>query len=437
MEKEKRKQQPVFYNTMTKRMEVFVPRQPGVVKLFTCGPSVYQQQHLGNYRTYLFEDVLHKYLEYLGYRVDRAINFTDIEDKAIKRLKKEGITLEETTGPNKDEFKKTSQELGIFLPDEIPQATGSVDEAVQIIEDLLAKGIAYRHGGNIYFDPLKDPRFGEVFGLDMSQWPEKRVRFSKDTYNGKRWNLGDFILWHGTTPDDPVSWDTRIGKGRPAWNVQDPAMILKTLGPEIDIHTGGIDNVYRHHDYNRAILESYSGRELAHYWLHGEHLIVEGEKMSKSKGNTMYPKDAYAHGCTAQQVRFMLMCTYYRHQLNVSEERIDECCRHFTTIHQTVEAIQSASQREHSPAAPAREHKTYRPGSEHSVEKLIDEVPLLFTTKMNDDLNTPGAIEALEYLADEFYTAQQKGLVSASQRERFIEELRSVDTVLGFLFPRE
>ncbi|MDZ7793532.1 MAG: class I tRNA ligase family protein [Spirochaetia bacterium] len=434
MENEKRKQTPVFYNTMTKRNEVFVPRQAGVVKLFTCGPSVYQQQHLGNYRTYLFEDVLHKYLEYLGYRVERAINFTDLEDKAIKRLKKEGLTLEETTGPNKAEFLKTSKELGIFLPDEIPQATGSVEEAVQIIEDLLEKGIAYWHKGNVYFDPLKYPRFGEVFGLDMTQWPEKRVRFSRDTYNGTRWNLGDFILWHGTSSEDPVSWDSRIGKGRPAWNVQDPAMILKTLGPEIDIHTGGIDNVYRHHDYNRAILESYSGKKLAHYWLHGEHLIVEGAKMSKSKGNTMYPKDAYAHGCSPQQVRFMLMCTYYRHKLNVSAERIDECCRHFSTIRQTLEAIQSGSPREHNPTAPARVHKTYRPGSEHSVEKLIDEVPILFSTKMNDDMDTPGAIESIEHVADEFYSAQQKSLVNNSQRQRFISELKSIDRVLGFLF---
>ncbi len=240
---------------------------------------MYQQQHLGNYRTYIFKDVLHKYLEYLGFRVERAINFTDIEDKAIKRLKNED-------------------------------------------------------------------------------------------------------------------------------------------------------------DYNRAILESYSGNELAHYWLHGEHLIVGGEKMSKSKGNTMYPKDAYAHGCSPQQVRFMLMCAHYRRQLNITEEHIDECCRHFSTIRQTLETIRSGSKREHSPEEPARAHKTYRPGSEHSVENLIREVQLLFTTRMNDDLDTPGAIESLEALADEFYTAQKKGLVTAGQRDRFIQELHSVNQVLGVLFPR-
>jgi cysteinyl-tRNA synthetase len=283
----------VVYNTLSKRKEVFVPRDQKRVKLFTCGPSVYRTQHLGNYRTFCFEDVLQRYLEYRGYTVERCINFTDVEDKAIDEAKDEGVSLADLTRPVIDAFLKECDALGIKLPDSIPRATNSVNEAVTLIKQLLDRGIAYWHDGNVYYDPLKHGDFGRVFGLDMSKWPKKRYRFSKDTYNGMRWNYGDFILWHGAQDGDSVYWETEIGRGRPAWNVQDAAMIIKTLGYQIDIHTGGIDNVYRHHDYNRAVLEGASGDEFCRYWMHGEHLIVNGAKMSKSKGNTRRSTSAF------------------------------------------------------------------------------------------------------------------------------------------------
>jgi cysteinyl-tRNA synthetase len=169
--------------------------------------------------------------------------------------------------------------LRIKIPDYLPRASEAVDEAAEIIGDLLRRGIAYRHGGNIYFDPLTFPGFGAIYGLDMSRWPSRRRRFHKDTYPGIQWNLGDFILWHGYKPGDTLSWETPIGRGRPSWNVQDPAMIIKYFHETLSIYCGGYDNLFRHHDYLKAILESVRPYPMARFWLHGHHLYIEGQKM--------------------------------------------------------------------------------------------------------------------------------------------------------------
>lgn len=413
----------VFYNTLSKRKEVFVPRDSDTVKLFTCGPSVYRQQHLGNYRTFCFEDILQRYLEYRGYRVERSINFTDVEDKAIQEANEEQVSLTELTKPVVDAFLSECELLGIKLPREIPRATNSVEQAVTIIRQLLDRGIAYWHDGNVYYDPLKHGDFGRVFGLDMSKWPRKRYRFSKDTYNGMRWNYGDFILWHGYRNGDQVYWDTEIGRGRPAWNVQDAAMIIKTLGYQIDIHTGGIDNVYRHHDYNRAVLEGASGEEFCHYWMHGEHLIVDGAKMSKSKGNTLYAEELQKEGYSPQHLRFHLIYGYYRARLNVTEKHLRETKQLLNEFRTLVERLTS----------PNNAEGTDNP----EADKLIDEVPVLFRTHMNNDLRVKEAFDALQKLLEDIAETDRHRKLSKKQRTRLRTELENVDSVLGVIFPRE
>jgi cysteinyl-tRNA synthetase len=423
-------QRLTFHNTFTKRREAFVPRASGVVKLFTCGPSVYRRQHLGNYRTFLFEDILQRYLEYRGYTVHRAINFTDVEDKAVEEAREKGVTLQELTQPVIDEFLDSCARLGISLPGgEIPRSTTSVEQAVEMIEALIERGHAYHHDGNVYYDPLTYPGFGEVFGLDMSKWPKKRVRFSRDTYEGLRWNLGDFILWHGNLPDDGFSWSTRLGQGRPAWNVQDPAMISKTLGYEIDIHTGGIDNVYRHHDYNRAVMEGISGSEFCHYWIHGEHLVLEGRKMSKSKGNVLYPQDLFDRGYSQEVVRFSLINGHYRRRLNMTDDYLSEAASR-------LERIRDLVARTTQPIA-ASGDESGRPEAEaNRTDRVIDELPRLFELNMDNDVQVDRAVEDLHGALSHIHRRGERFGTSDAQARRVRDHVAAIDRVLGVIYPQ-
>ncbi len=348
---EKRKNVLTLYNTLTKKKERFEPKETDIVRIFTCGPSVYRKPHIGNYRTFLYEDILQRYLELLCYRVKRVINFTDVEDKAIQEAEEKGITLDELTRPVIEQFYRDCKNLHIKLPSSIPRSSTSVAEAAGLIKILLDKGMAYRHGGNIYFDPLKYPRFGELFGLDMTKWPRKKVRFSKDTYNGLRWNLGDFILWHGYREGDKVFWDTEIGRGRPAWNVQDAAMIYQEHGTRADICCGGIDNLYRHHDYNRAIMEAVSDGEFAHYWLHGEHVVYDGKKMSKSRGNVVYPRDFFDKGYSAEELRFFLISGHYRRRLNYTANNFKKAVSILGRLRDNIREILAAAEKSAEGAA--------------------------------------------------------------------------------------
>ena len=412
----------VLRNTLTNRMELFSPRTPGEVKMFTCGPSVYRRPHVGNYRSFLYEDILVRYLEYLGYEVKRIINFTDVEDKTISTAAEEGTEVLELTTPVVETFFRECDLLGIKLPNHIPRSSTSIDEAVEIIQILIDKGHAYWHDGNVYFDPLTYEGFGEVFGLDMSRWPKHKVRFSRDTYNGLRWNLGDFILWHGHRNDNQIHWDTAIGPGRPSWNIQDPAMIKQTLGYELDIHGGGIDNKWRHHDYNRAVMESAGGVEFCRYWLHGEHLIVEGEKMSKSVGNVIYPEHLLERGCNGQHVRFLLIYGYYRDKLNITEAVMDQRCRQISELQTHVADLLSARS---TPAS-----------STPRMEAAAREIVPLFEHAMNNDLRVQGAIDEVKGVVDELHKLSDGNGLPSTVRETAEQGLRRIDSVLGVIFPR-
>lgn len=311
-----------LFNTLGKRSETFHPVNENVVAVFTCGPSVYQRAHIGNFRTFLFEDVLARYLEFSGYTVKRGMNFTDIEDKSIKEAEKKKTTISRLTEKNIREFIHEMKLLRMKIPDYLPKASENIDEAVEIIECLLELKIAYWYKGNVYFDPLKFPGFGNLYGLDISRWPSRKKRFHKDTYPGMQWNFGDFILWHGYTKGDKYYRDTRIGKGRPSWNIQDPSMISKCFKETLSIYCGGIDNLFRHHDYTKAILESVRPYPMARFWLHCNHLYVNGQKMSKSKGNILYTDSLQKLGYDMAEIRFFLIYGHYRERINYSEKQM-------------------------------------------------------------------------------------------------------------------
>ncbi|MDH5795647.1 MAG: cysteine--tRNA ligase [Candidatus Bathyarchaeota archaeon] len=411
----------MLYNTMSRKKEPFKPLRGKKVKMFTCGPSIYQRPHIGNYRTFLYEDVLHRYLEYLDHEVERVLNFTDVEDKAIAEAKKEGTTLKDLTNRAANNFFEDTKLLRIKPPTHNPRSSTTIDQAVHLIKVLLEKGYAYWHEGDVFYDPLKFKGFGKLYGLDMSRWPKKKRRFRKDTYTGARWNLGDFILWHGYKEGDEVYWDTEIGRGRPAWNIQDAAMATKHLGFEIDISCGGVDNLYRHHDYTIAVAEGVSGKEYARYWLHGEHLLVDGKKMSKSRGNIVYLDDLLEQGYGPEHIRFFLISEHYGKKMNFTKKGLEDARKKLDDLRDIVKRLADTE------ASITK--------SDGSVEDLIYRLTLRFKEHMDDDLDVRGAFDALLEILSKLGRVKKEGRLSRFERQRIIQELGSIDKVLQVIFP--
>ena len=407
-----------LYNTLTNRQEPFSPRQANRVKLFTCGPSVYRMQHLGNYRTYLYEDVLQNYLEYLGFDVERVINVTDVEDKAIEEAQQQGVSLQELRRPVEEAFFRECELLRMSLPNDIPRATTSVESAVELIQQLVDNGHAYWHEHEVFYDPLTYSGFGRIYGLDMSRWPKRKVRFRQDTYPSSRWNRGDFILWHPRKASDgDVWWDTEIGQGRPAWNIQDAAMIKKHLGFEIDIHTGGKDNLYRHHDYTMAIMEGASGKPFCPWWLHGGELLVDGEKMSKSKGNVTYVNDMLAKGFEPRHIRFFLIYGPYRDTLNLKLSCMEACAGRLDRVRRLIQSIL----------------ETDKQSDSSDNEDWAGRLRQAFETHMNHNLAVAAAFDAVaQVLKDAADVVRDTGM-SAHQRQQLKAVLHDVDSVFGCL----
>jgi len=367
-----------LFNTLSKKIEIFQPANREVVNIFTCGPSVYQRSHIGNFRTFLFEDTLVRYLQYSGYTVKRGMNLTDIEDKAIEEAERKKKSVKRLTEENIKQFIRKIGLLNIKLPDYLIRASECINEAVDIIENLLNRGIAYWFEGNVYFDPLKFYGFGKLYGLDMSRWPAKKKRFHKDTYPGIRWNLGDFILWRGYEKKDKVFWDTKIGKGRPSWNVQDPGIISKCFEETLSIYCGGIDNLFRHHDYTLAILESVRPYPMAKFWLHCNNLYVNGQKMSKSKGNIYYTDTLIKQGYSYSDIRFFLIYAHYRERLNYSDRAIRAAADKLRRLKNSLREIEKKANRKPDLAG-----------------KIIRNLKKTFTEKMDNDMDVRGAFDGL------------------------------------------
>jgi cysteinyl-tRNA synthetase len=410
------------YNTLTRKTEPFKPREDMKVKMYTCGPSTYQRPHIGNYRTFLFEDMLQRYLEYLGYRVTRLITLTDVEDKALAQAKKEALSVEELTSQHEDRFFQDFKLLKIKVPDFTVRASTVVDQAAKLTAALLEKGLAYwhRHGGaeNAYFDPLKLKGFGKLAQLDVSKWPKKKRRFHKDTYPGTPWNRGDFILWHGCRKGSSACWETEIGAGRPAWNIQDAAMVTKHLGFTVDVACGGVDNLVRHHDYTLAVAEGVSGMEFARYWLHGAHLFVDGKKMSKSKGNVHYPADLLAKGYKPEHVRFFLIYGQYRKKRNFTWKKLAETSRKLDTFKAMVQGLEKAE------AA----------SSSEKANKLATSIVSRFEEGMDNDLDVKTAFDTLYTTVAALHKLMKQGKLSAREAKAAVSGLRRVNSVLQVIF---
>jgi cysteinyl-tRNA synthetase len=413
-----------LYNTLTRRLEVFKPLEKRKVKLVTCGPSIYQLPHIGNYRTFVVEDILQRYLEYLGYEVTRLINITDVEDKALTEIENRNITLKELTDGNIKTFINELKKLKVKIPNHLERSSLVVEKAVHLIELLLEKGYAYRHTyrgrRNVYFDPLKFDGFGKLYGLDMSKWPKKKRRFHRDTYPNDRWNKGDFILWHGYKEGDKAYWDTKIGKGRPSWNIQDQAMLLKTFGLEADIWFSGIDSTHRHHDYIIATIEAITGKPVVSYWLHSAHLVFEGEKMSKRKGNIKYTTDLLETECIWNHIRFFFIYGHYRQKLNFTFEGYNKVCNLLKSFRKMVKKLNQAEDRKQKSNAKAK--------------NLVEQIKTDFEEKMNNDLQVKAAFDSVYDIVSRLVKLKVKEKLSTEDSNKALAKLKDIDYVLQAIF---
>ncbi len=305
-----------FYNTLSNRKEPFVPLYPGKVLIYTCGPTVYDYAHIGNFRSYIFEDLLRRYLKFKGYQVTQVMNITDVDDKIIRASKAAGQDIGEFTKKYISAFFEDLDALGIERAEFYPRATEHIPEMVELIKKLQQKGFTYTTDGSIYFKLSSFPSYGKLSKIDL-QGIKPGARMDLDEYEKE--DVRDFVLWKGKKEGEPY-WKTELGPGRPGWHIECSAMSMHYLGESFDIHAGGVDLIFPHHENEIAQSEAATSRQFVRYWLHCRHLIVEGEKMSKSKGNYYTLRDLLGKGYQPLAVRYLLLSAHYRRQLNFTKE---------------------------------------------------------------------------------------------------------------------
>src|SRR5690242_16953556 len=316
-----------FFNSCSRAIEVFEPRKPGAraIQMYTCGPTVYSRAHIGNFRAYTFEDLLQRHLELRGYRVSRVMNITDVEDKTIRGAREAGVPLEKFTEQFKEAFFQDAGTLRIKRADEYPAATDQryINRMIEMISALISKGLAYQADDkSVYFRINKFPDYGKLAHFDLTQL-QSTGRVKHDEYDKE--HIGDFALWKAwDEADGDVKWNSPWGAGRPGWHIECSAMATALLGDQLDIHCGGVDNIFPHHEAEIAQSEGVTGKKFVRYWLHCAHLLVDGQKMAKSLGNFYTVPDVMAKGYTGRELRYALLRVHYRVPLNFTWNGMNE-----------------------------------------------------------------------------------------------------------------
>jgi len=311
-----------FFNTLARKKEAFRPLEAGMVRMYTCGPTVYDYAHIGNFRAFLFEDLLKRWLLYRGFKVTHVMNLTDVDDRTIKGSQKLGVALKQFTDFYAQAFFEDIKDLNVQPADVYPRATEHIPEMVALIKTLMVKGYAYRgEDGSIYYAISKFPDYGKLSKIRIDEL-KPGARVSQDEYAKEE--AQDFALWKAWVPEDgDVYWETELGKGRPGWHIECSAMSMKYLGETFDIHCGGVDNIFPHHENEIAQSEAATGKKFVDYWLHNEHLLVEGKKMAKRFGNFFTVRDLLAKGYDPIAIRYLLLSTHYRQQFNFTFEGLE------------------------------------------------------------------------------------------------------------------
>ncbi len=405
-----------FYNTLTRKKESFNPIKPGKVKLYTCGPTVYNYAHIGNFRAYMFEDLLHRYLEYKGFKVTHIMNLTDIDDKIIRDSNKEQKSITEFTKPYKKSFFDDLDALGIKRADYYPPATEHIPEMVAMIKTLMGKKLAYKtEDGSIYFKVDAFPKYGQLANLNIEDM-QRGQRVENDEY--EKQELRDFALWKGWKKEDGSTfWETEVGKGRPGWHIECSAMSIKYLGKHFDIHCGGVDNIFPHHENEIAQSEATTGEKFVNYWLHCKHLIVEGEKMSKSLGNFYNLRQLIEKDFSADVIRWTLLSTHYRQELNFTFEKLGTAQKSISRIRDFYSSLEK-----------------YDVNQKSSLQKKVDELQQEFENCLDDDLNISGALGAVFTLIKEINVFRQGNTLSKEDAiyiKKFVEKTDSILNILS------
>lgn len=370
-----------FYNTLTRKKQEFNPLKDNEVRMYSCGPTVYNYVHLGNLRAYIFVDLLRRYLKYKGFKLKHVMNLTDVDDKTIRDSQKENKPLKEFTEFYTKAFLDDLKTLNIEIPEIMPKATECIDSMVDLVKRLLEKGIAYKtESGDIYFSISKFENYGELARLDVDNLKKNADKRLDNSDEYAKDDARDFALWKAYDKEDgDVFWETEIGKGRPGWHIECSAMSNKFLDQPFDIHTGGVDLVFPHHTNEIAQSEAAYGKKFVNFWIHNAHLIVNGEKMSKSLGNFYTLRDLIEKGYFAKAIRYELMATHYRQQLDFREDnlkKIPETLQKFYDFLDKLDEVDDDQKND-------------------SVADLVSEAKSRFEESLDDDLNISGALAAV------------------------------------------
>jgi cysteinyl-tRNA synthetase len=408
-----------FQNTLTGKLEEFKPITEGEVKMYACGPTVWNLAHVGNFRTNVFVDVLRRYLKYKGFRVRHVMNLTDVDDRIIKQALERGVSLDEYTAPYIEAFWQDLDLMGCERPEVAPRATQHIPEMVEIIDALLESGHAYRSDGSIYYRISSFPEYGKLSKINFAgniAGASERV----DTDKYEKEDARDFALWKAPDTENEPTWESKIGAGRPGWHIECSAMSMKYLGETFDIHTGGVDLIFPHHENEIAQSEGATHKPFVNYWLHGEHLKIDGETMSKSKGNYYTLRDLVERGFSASAIRYALLSVPYRKQLNFTIEGL-------RGIEKTVAGLQDFNAR----LSEARTEPGSNPDMRAAAARALGE----FEAGLDDDLNTSVALAAVHNLTREVNTALNCEGLRADDRRDLLSLIQRFDSVLNVFTP--
>ncbi|MEE8358674.1 MAG: cysteine--tRNA ligase [Candidatus Hydrothermarchaeales archaeon] len=402
-----------FYNTLTGEKEVFTPLKKGEVKLYACGPTVYDFAHIGNFRTYVFQDLMRRWLEYRGYDVTQVMNITDVDEKTIERAKRKKTGLFDITRGYTKAFFEDLSTLNIEKAEYRPLTSDHIEDMVRLTARLIEKGYAYKtEDGSVYFDVGKFSDYGKLSGLEPKAG--LRAKTKREDYTVPK----HFALWKAWDEMDyNIAWESEFGRGRPTWHVECSALALRFLGDTMDIYSGGIDLVFPHHENGIAVSEAATGKPFANYWMHSMHLKVDGKKMSKSLGNFYTLRDLLKKGYSPRAIRLLLLATHYREDLDFTFDKLEEAEKEIHRLDSLIEKLEKIDDE----------------NPDGHMKDRLKEMQREFEKHMDDDLRIAAALKVFFEFIDETEEALTNNNISKEDAKEISKTIKDLDKVLAIM----